>query len=216
MKSFKIIFDKLFPDVYEFLEEELKDCSSILDLGCGKNSPLRYLRFGSRPFLLGVDAFKPYIKESKKKAIHEDYILVDVRKLEFKPRSFDAIILIELIEHLTKREGFWLIKKMERWAKKKIILTTPNEYLPQGIIDSNIFQRHKSYWSMRDLEKMHFEIKGIGGWKRTSRLLLETKRRARCARARNELIRRLTQKIVSKNPEYAFRFFCVKDKIGGK
>jgi len=77
-------------------------------------------------------------KESKKKQIHNEYILADLRKLEFKPKSFDAILCLEVIEHLTKEEGHDLIKKMEKWARKKIIITTPNGY------DCNPFQTHKS------------------------------------------------------------------------
>jgi len=33
------------------------------------------------------------------------------RKIEFKPKSFDAIFCGEVLEHLTKEEGYELIKK---------------------------------------------------------------------------------------------------------
>jgi hypothetical protein len=43
---------------------------------------------------------------------------------------------------------------MEKWAIKKIIIKTPNEYLWQDGYDNNPMQEHKSGWSVEELQKL--------------------------------------------------------------
>ncbi len=62
----------------------------------------------------------------------------------------DAVICIDVLEHLTKKEGLEFIKKMEKWAKKKIIIFT-NGYVPQDV-DKNPLQIHKSGWSYNEFK----------------------------------------------------------------
>ena len=147
-------------------------------------------------------------KESKKKQIHNEYILADLRKLEFKPKSFDAILCLEVIEHLTKEEGYGLIKKMEKWARKKIIITTPNGYLYQDGYDCNPFQTHKSGWSVGELEKLGYEVYGIDGWKKLRGYKGSIKYRPNLFWA---IISDITQKVVYRYPKLAFRLLAVKN-----
>lgn len=85
IKILKLVYRKFFPNLIEYLKRELSNCDTILDLGCGKNSPLQYC---SAPFSVGVEKFRPYLEESKRKKIHNQYIEADVTKIEFKPKSF--------------------------------------------------------------------------------------------------------------------------------
>ncbi len=59
----KKIYRLFFPDHIYYIERELKGCKSVLDLGCGNNSPLRDIKKDF--FSVGVDLFKDYIKLSK-------------------------------------------------------------------------------------------------------------------------------------------------------
>jgi len=117
-KSFEPLYKKLFPTWICCLRKELAGSRTVLDLGCGYDSPLRHCNV---PFLVGVELFDQYLRESKMKNIHNQYIKADVREIELKPRSFDAVVALEVIEHLTKREGYELIEKAEKWARKVII-----------------------------------------------------------------------------------------------
>ena len=54
---------------------------------------------------------------------------------------------------------------METIAKKKIILFTPNNFLPQLKYHNNIYQIHKSGWDVSIFRKMNFKIYGLGGIK---------------------------------------------------
>jgi len=156
----KIIF---FPSAAWYLRKELKDCDSVLDLGCGGNSVLRYAthRFWS----IGAELWKESLVESKGKRIHDEYIMADLTKLELKDKSVDAVILLEVLEHLTKEEGPELLAKMSKVARKKIVITTPNGFIPQGG-DTNRYQLHKSGWEMPELEELGFaRFRGSGGLK---------------------------------------------------
>ena len=74
-KIYKNTFKRIFPSATEitdaFLIKELRDCSRILDLGCGPHSPLGRIKGQLRPdvHLVGVDNFDPYLELEKIKKI---------------------------------------------------------------------------------------------------------------------------------------------------
>jgi len=157
------VYYKAFPDSNTILERELYGCDTLLDLGCGHHSPIQ--RFNI-PFTVGVELFDRSLRESKRKGIHSQYIKADIRELEFKPKSFDAVIAIEVLEHLTKQEGYELLNKMEKWARKKVVVVTPNRYFRQLDYYDNPLQEYKSNWSVKELRNIEYKVHGIKGWKR--------------------------------------------------
>lgn len=156
------LISHFFHTLLDSIQRELDECDSVLDLGCGPDSPIRYCDV---EYSLGVDAFKPYIRESKKKKTHNDYLLADITKAKFKPRSFDAVLLIDVLEHLEKEQGKKLLQKAEKWAKKKLVISAPNDFLPQASIDDNPFQAHRSGWAVEEMEKLGYKAHGMAGWK---------------------------------------------------
>jgi len=201
----KYIYKKLFTSFVECMERELSDCDTVLDLGCGRNSPIQYYNV---PFSVGVELSEPYLEESKKKGIHNQYMKADIRKVEFKLKSFDAVLCLEVLEHLTKEEGYELIKKMERWARKKIIITTPNEYLRRDGYDNNPLQEHKSGWSVEELEMFGFKVFGMDGCKKLREYKGSVKYKSTLFW---EIISVLTQKITYRHPKLAFQLYAVKE-----
>ena len=156
-------FSRIFHTTVYCLQRELKDCRSVLDLGCGPNSPLQYCR--NIKYSVGVEPFKPYLKESKKRKIHDKYLNKKIEELDFPENSFDAVIMIEVLEHLPKSVGLKVIKKAEKWARKKIIITTPNGYFPMGRVDNNPWQEHLSGWTIAEFYKLGFVCYGQAGIK---------------------------------------------------
>lgn len=145
------------------LKSELKDCQSVLDLGCGPKSPIR----DCGPFLysVGVEAYGPYLEQSKRLGIHTEYIQKTLDAVEFPDKHFDAVVLTEVLEHMPKEEGLALLEKTRHWAKKKIIVSTPNGFFPMGEVDGNHFQRHLSGWEVDELRQLGFEVRGLSGAK---------------------------------------------------
>jgi len=58
------LLETIFPTLVYVLKQELKDWQSVLDLGCGPDSPLQYCT--NVQHSVGVEAFQPYLEESKK------------------------------------------------------------------------------------------------------------------------------------------------------
>ena len=204
-KAIKPLYIKLFPSWIDYLKKELSDCNTILDLGCGYNSSIQYCNV---PFSVGVELFEPYLQESKKKGIHDEYIKADLTKIEFKPKSFDAILCSEVFEHLTKEEGYELVKRMEKWVRKKIIITTPNGYLWQDGYDNNPLQEHKSGWDVEELERLGFKVFGMNGWKKLREYKGSVKYKPTLLWS---VISNLTQKITYRYPKLAFQLFAIKE-----
>jgi len=204
VQSLGPVINKLLSDSNTILKRELSGYYTLLDLGCGHHSPIQ--RFNI-PFTVGIELFDRSLQESKRKGIHTQYIKADIRTLEFKPKSFDAVIAIEVLEYMTKQEGYELINRMEKWARKKVVLVTPNEYFYQLDYYDNPLQEYKSYWSVDELSGLGFKVRGMAGWKRL---------RGDGAQIKYNpillwrLISALTQKITYYFPTHAFELFAIK------
>jgi 2-polyprenyl-3-methyl-5-hydroxy-6-metoxy-1,4-benzoquinol methylase len=150
---------------YKTLQNSLKNCKNVLDVGCGENSPLGKVKKSF--YSEGVDIFDPSLSKSKKYKIHDKYKNADIRNLGklYKEKSFDAVIALDVIEHFKKSTAKKIIKDIEKIAIKKVILLTPNGFYPQDTIGGNPYQVHYSGWSRDDLEHMGYKVKGLRGLK---------------------------------------------------
>ena len=152
-----------FPTLVSCLKRELSSCESVLDLGCGPSSPLQYCT--NIKYSVGVEAFKPYLNQAKKKKTHSKFIHKKISQIEFRPGSFDAIIALEVLEHMPETEGKILLRKAEKWAKKIVIVSSPNGFVAQKAIDDNPWQKHLSGWSWRVMRQLGYTCKGLAGLK---------------------------------------------------
>jgi SAM-dependent methyltransferase len=198
-------YRKVFPLYISYLQKELADCKTILDLGCGPNSPIAYL--SGSTYSVGVELFMPYLLTSKKKILHRDYILGDMRNIGFKSNSFDCVMALDVLEHLTKPEGYELLREMERIAKRKVIIFTVNGLVPQKEYDKNPLQVHKSGWCAKELTGLGYEVSGMNGLSVLRGEMSEPRFRPKIVFA---FVSDITQKITFYFPKYAFQLFCVK------
>lgn len=159
----KIYHNILFyPSTSHYLKQELKNCNSILDLGCGNNSILRFIP--EKKYSIGIDIFWGSLQESRFKKIHGEYIQGDICTLSLKSKSVDAIVIFEVIEHLEKRDFLTLNHELKRIARRKIILSTPNGFVHQDEYEDNPHQKHKSGWNISELKELGFSnFRGVGG-----------------------------------------------------
>ena len=150
---------------YKMLEVSLSSCSSVLDVGCGDNSPLRNVK--KKIYSVGIDIHKPSIAKSKKNKIHSEYTVGNIQNIDkyYKKKSFDAVIAMDVIEHFKTTDALTLLKKMDKIARKKVIILTPNGFLDQGHFDNNPHQDHKSGWMAKDLRPLGYKVYGLRSFK---------------------------------------------------
>jgi len=204
----KQVYHRLFPGFAQELEKELADCKSLIDIGCGSASPIKYTSFNG--YSLGIDGFKPSIKNSKKSKIHSKYKLMNLLELgkNIKPKTFDCAIALDVIEHFTKEDGETLLASMEKIATKKIIIFTTNGFRPQGAYDNNQFQVHLSGWTPKEMKLKGYKVIGMHGLKSL---------RGNYAKIRFwpkpfwRLISDITQKIFINEPDKTYAILCVKN-----
>jgi len=203
----RILSNDVYSYYFKSLEIALDNCESVLDVACGNNSPLMHCKktFTST----GVDIFEPYLIESKEQGIHDDYIVSDVLELDekIKSNSYDAVIALDLIEHLPKKSGFKLLKSLERIARKKVIVFTPNGFLEQTPYDNNPWQEHQSGWDVDDFEKQGYSVKGQGGWKPLRGERSKIKFRPYFLWSRISFI---SHNLLSSRPKSCFQLLCIK------
>jgi SAM-dependent methyltransferase len=146
------------------LRRILSDCSSILDVGCGRSSPLRFV---SANLLVGVDVYRKELEEAKKLKTHDEFVLADAAKLReyFKPDQFDACVALDVIEHFTKEDGLRFLHELETIAKRKVVVFTPNAFLPQSSHEEGDHQEHLSGWETGEMRELGYRIIGLDGLK---------------------------------------------------
>jgi len=196
----------------EFYKQAVKNSiagsSSVLDVGCGYNSILGKIRgtFTST----GIDVFRDCIQVSKKAKNHNKYIVGDIRNLQnfFPKKSFDDVIALDVIEHLTKTEAQKMIGQMEKIAKKRVIIMTPNGFYPQEILFGNPHQKHKSGWHIHDLKALGYRVYGLRGLKyiRGIHAMIQYKPWVLWA-----IIAFISEPILYFFPKYAYHIFAVKE-----
>lgn len=143
---------------------------SILDVGSGPCRKEKNRRFRGVDITC-FDIFAPYLKECRRYGF--DTVKGDVRRIDthFSRKSFDIVWLIDVIEHLTKKEGFILLAHLDQIARKQIIISTPLGWYPQDYecieaewlegeeksAEKNIHQQHKSAWVEKDFKRRGYE-----------------------------------------------------------
>ena len=157
-------FDKIF----------LNNGESILDVGCGGSGYEshkfddwwnRFVFFKKR---VGIDIYQ---KEIDWRILHfpqDTFIImnaIDIDK-QFGEKSFDVVHCQNVVEHLEKDKAIELIKKMEKIARKQIILGTPKGFRQsdEATLARNPFEEHKFAFTKEELEKLGYNVITIGDY----------------------------------------------------
>ena len=137
----------------------------ILDIGSGLGKNGLFLKRFSwltniEIRMIGIDLWKPYVKKSATTGVYDELVVGDLRFLPFKSQSFDVILFSEVLEHLSKFEGYRSLNCLEKLLKKGsiIVLTLPQGYEPQEELRNNPFERHRSVWQRRELRELGYTV----------------------------------------------------------
>ena len=190
------------------LKQELRNCQSFVELGCGVKSPV--VDCIKTIFTVGIDGNLPSLLANKKSGYFKDYVLADLNHLPLKKNSFDCIAAFDVIEHLTKHQGKMLIENMEKIAKKKTILLTPNGFNPKcHLEDDSPLQIHRCGWTMKEISKRGYVVFGIDG---ARRLRGEQASATIKPQIVGCFLSRLSDIFVFRCPSTAFALLCIKNK----
>jgi Methyltransferase domain len=200
---------QLAPPYWVELERAVAPSSSTLDVGCGAASPLT--RFHQRlGRLVGVEAHPDAAAAARASGIYADVVELDVRRLrdEFEPQSFEVVAAVDLLEHLEEADGRALLDAAEAIASRRVVLFTPNGFVPQGARGGNEWQVHRSGWSPAALAARGYHVTGVHGlrWLRGEEAAIRLPPRRAWS-----LVADLTQPVARRVPAVAYHLLAVKD-----
>ena len=108
----------------------------ILDIGCGHGA--NCIELNNRGFhCIGIEANEDYAKETQKyiEAYH-----MSAEKLEFPDKSFDTVIMLEVLEHI--EDPYTALSEVVRVARKNLILSVPNLSPLGTCVEYNVIMHH--------------------------------------------------------------------------
>jgi ubiquinone/menaquinone biosynthesis C-methylase UbiE len=139
--------------------ELMQPADSILEVACGRGYWGHLFRLQDvykNSMIVGVDIWMPYLRLVQRMGIYDDLIMCDATLLPIRKQSVDLVFAAEVLEHLSKKKGEYLLNEVERAAKSEVIVTTPWQEQEQGNIDSNPYERHLNFWTYDELSKRGF------------------------------------------------------------
>ena len=139
--------------------------TKVVDLGAGKrDSPIsEQMKQLECEWLISLEAFDPYLEfllHGGHKAKLHDVIKHKIETYRF-PKDTDVVVMIDVIEHLTKEDALALLARaMEVDSLRSIILfTVVGDTVGYSNHDmGNELQEHKSAWSAEEFEDLGFEV----------------------------------------------------------
>ncbi|NIM16652.1 MAG: methyltransferase domain-containing protein [Candidatus Aminicenantes bacterium] len=108
----------------------------ILDIGCGHG--VNCIELNNRGFhCIGIEAKEEYACEARK---HVEAYHMRAEKLEFPDKSFDTVIMLEVLEHLA--DPYAALSEIVRVARKNLILSVPNLSPLEVCVEYNVIMHH--------------------------------------------------------------------------
>lgn len=193
------------------LRDEVTGGGNVLELGCGTRSYFRDISPKMR--IEGVDLFEPSARAAEKSGEYDKVHIMSVLDIgeKFPEKSFDYVAGFDVIEHVEKDDGFALMRMAEKIARKKVIFYTPNGFFPQGAEGGNEYQRHRSGWTVEEMQLRGYRVTGYHGFKIFSPKEFGVERRPALLW---KGLRVLSHILWTRwHPKHAFQILCIKDIV---
>ena len=132
----------------QFLRQTIGKNDIVLDIGSGNRT---YHDVPCKK-IYGIDAWRK---------VKPDFLIdLEVESLPFDENTFDSIMMVDFIEHVSKEAGLRIIEECKKITKNRIILQTPlwwddnskNTENPSLWCYGNKYNYHKSLWEVDDFK----------------------------------------------------------------
>ena len=133
---------------------------TVLDVACGLSLKSKYIDCDLR---LGVDIHVPYLERIESDVPYA-VIVGDATKLRetFLAKSFDVVLLLDIIEHVEKSQSHQLLRDAEEIARVAVVIETPNGFLPQNVdilgCGGDHWQTHRCGWTAPELKALGYHV----------------------------------------------------------
>jgi ubiquinone/menaquinone biosynthesis C-methylase UbiE len=143
----------------DYFIELLPKSGKILDVGCGSGYGARYL-VEKGYSVIGVDISEKMLEIAKKNVPEAEFIEADMTKLTFPDNSFDGIVSLYAIFHVSREKHKTLFQDLHRMLKKKGILFFCTNYNESEETDD--YLGAEIFWSSYSSEKTIKLVKQAG------------------------------------------------------
>lgn len=139
---------------------------TVLNLGAGTCGSFVSKHILELPFhfLANVEVFAPYynvLEQLKFRSIvvmnYNETIQDHLLKLNYMNKYFDLILMIDVLEHMTKDDAYAVLDEVIK-ISEHVILFVPVGLCPQEPYDGNIYQQHLSTWELDELERIGHSV----------------------------------------------------------
>ncbi len=137
----------------DFLCSELKGGAKILDVGTAIGDYPKYLTEKCDKYfeVIGIDSSKNMIKEAIKNAPKAHFEVMDMRKLTFPPKTFDAILCFATLIHVENEVCVKILDKFNELLKENgMIIINVQEWLgkeKEKFVDEPFNANYKTYYN---------------------------------------------------------------------
>lgn len=141
---------KILKNEVEYIHRELKDCKTILDIGCGIGPFEQKLRDFN---IIGLDSSIEMLKEARKRS-DKNFVLGDAEDLCFGNSSFDAVLYVTTLEFVSDyqraiREAYRVTKP---YGKLLVMMLNPeSEYFHEHFRRKDSYFRRIKYTDLREI-----------------------------------------------------------------
>jgi SAM-dependent methyltransferase len=127
-----------------------------LDVSAGRYAPADW-----QVRIEGVEAFPEYATPLYS-YIYDQVHYGDVREVIGSLPDYDLVIIGDVIEHFTKKEGRELLNKL-RTKARFVLLSSPTVFFQQEMF-GNEYETHRSFWTVRDFAEWEFDYDEYNQW----------------------------------------------------
>ncbi len=100
----------------------------------------------------GIEINSRYVCEIQRRIYNQIYIGDGIKIIDTLG-TYDVVLLLDVLEHFTKEEGFILLEKIYKKVAGTLVIVTPAFEYKQDEIYDNKNEKHLSVWKVKDFSK---------------------------------------------------------------